>query len=72
MSYENHPERERIIHQMMAARTLPQAEAAAAVLRPWIQDHPDDLNADDAPEPLAILRQGFQAEAAREPSASRV
>lgn len=72
MSYENNSEREQVITQALTARTLPEIDAAAKVLPQWIQEHPDDLNAEDALEPLAILRKGLQAATTRAASASRV
>jgi hypothetical protein len=62
MNYENDVERERVIGQALTARTLPEINVAAQELRLWLKEHPDDLNAEDALEPLAMLRQGMQAE----------
>ncbi len=65
MNYENNLERTRIINSALAAHTLPEIVEAAQALRHWIQQHPDDLNAEDALEPLAMLRKGFEAEIAQ-------
>lgn len=62
MNYENNPEREYIIDRALSARALPEIQAAAQALRQWIQTHPDDLSAEDALEPLAMLRRGLEAE----------
>lgn len=62
MNYENDLEREQIIDHALRARTLPEIETAAQALRQWRQQHPDDLNAEDALEPLAMLRTGLQSE----------
>lgn len=69
MNYKNSPEREKIIAHALTAQTLPEIEAAAQALRQWIQQHPDDLNAEDALEPLAMLRRGLQSEAEKSPVA---
>jgi hypothetical protein len=66
MSYGNSPEREQIIQRALTARTPSEIEAAGQALRQWIQEHPDDLNAEDALEPLAMLRRGIAADAEKE------
>ncbi len=62
MNYANNSEREQIIDRALTARTLPEIKAAAQDLRQWLQDHPDDWSAEDALEPLAMLRRGLEAE----------
>ena len=62
MNYADCEERERIIAQALNARTLPEIEKAAQALRNWIQEHPEDLSAEDALEPLALRRQGLSAQ----------
>jgi hypothetical protein len=58
-------ERERIIVQALNAETLSEIEVAGQALRQWIQEHPDDLSAEDALEPLALRRQGLLAQMAQ-------
>lgn len=69
MNYANNKERKRIITQALNARTLPEIEVAVQALRQWVQEHPDDLSAEDALEPLAMLRRGLQSEAEESPVA---
>lgn len=49
-------ERECIIIQALTAKSLQEIESAAQNLRDWILMHPEDLNAEDALEPLALRR----------------
>lgn len=52
-------EREQMIDQALNAQTLIEIEAAAKCLQQWLQDHPDDLSAEDALEPLAVRRRAL-------------
>ena len=62
MNYGNDMEREQIVSRAMAARTLPEIEAAAQAIQEWMRAHPNDLNIEDALEPLAMLWEGLQTE----------
>jgi len=70
MSYANNAEREHIIVQALNAQTLAKIEVAAQALRQWIQDHPDDLSAEAALEPLALRRIGISDDSDLGPSSN--
>lgn len=72
MNIENNPEREQIIQRALTAQTLLEIDAAAQALRHWIQEHPEDLNAEDALEPLVMLRRGLQAKIVAATPATKV
>ena len=62
MSNLNTEKREYIIKQALSAKTLPDIEVAVQALREWIEQHPEDLSAEDALEPLAVRRNGILAQ----------
>ncbi len=55
MDYINNPERERVLTLAHEASTLEEVESAAAALRRWMQEHPQDRGIRDAFEPLSHL-----------------
>jgi hypothetical protein len=59
VSYITAEESECVIDQALSTKTLDEIEHVAQALREWIKQHPDDLSAEDALEPLAIRRNGI-------------
>lgn len=58
------PERQRILHQALRARTLPAVAKATEELCQWVQDNPDDVGIVDAFEQLAMMEEALQGEGA--------
>ena len=51
------PKRERLIRQVLGARTLPAIAEASQALRQWMQERPDDQGMRDGFEALAMMQE---------------
>lgn len=47
--------RERLLTQVLSARTLPQIAAATEALRRWLKEHPDETGLEDGFGQLAMM-----------------
>ena len=56
MNFADHPERERILDQVLDARTLPEIAVATRELREWVQQNPDDIGIQEAFEGLSLMQ----------------
>ena len=57
MNRADDPVRQRLIHQVLGARTLPTIAEASRALKQWMQDHPDDQGMRDGFEALAMMQE---------------
>ncbi len=60
------PARERLLDQILGARTLEEIQEARLALRAWKLAHPDDLSIGDSGEMLYMLEDGLRTLAAEE------
>ena len=60
MNAKQRAEREQVIEQALAARTLTEVEQATAALRAYMTAYPDDPNIIDVGEPLALRQMGLE------------
>ena len=54
-------ERDQVVSQVLAARTLPEVDAAERVLAGWLAAHPADIGMEDGFEQLANTRDAATA-----------
>lgn len=59
--------RERVLMQVLSARTLPQIAAATEALSQWLQEHPDDTGLEDGFGQLAMMEEAAMMEYAPTP-----
>lgn len=55
MNYRDNPERKRVLHQALRARTLADIANATCELKTWVNAHPDDIGIVDAFEQLSLM-----------------
>jgi len=56
MRFSDNPERERILDEVLDARTLQEIAAAAQELRGWLRRNPEDTGIREAFEGLSLMR----------------
>lgn len=56
MKFSDDPERERILDQVLDARTLPEIADATQELRGWLRQNPEDTGIREAFEGLSLMR----------------
>ena len=77
LNFADLPERERILDQVLDARTLPEIATAIELLRDWVRQNPADTGIREAFEGLSLMRdiageqQAGQAQERREPAVTR-
>ena len=68
----NLPERERLLNQVLDARTLTEIDAATHALREWLRQYPEDTGLREGFEGLSLMRDiAEEQEAEREQEARR-
>ena len=56
MRFSDNPERERVLDQVLDARTLPEIADATQKLRDWLHRNPEDTGIREAFEGLSLMR----------------
>ena len=71
MNFADHPERERILDQVLDARTLPEIAVATRELREWVRQNPDDIGIREAFEGLSLMQDIAEEQEAERAHAGR-
>lgn len=69
--FADNPERERILDQVLDARTLPEIATATQELREWVRQNPEDVGIREAFEGLSLMRDIAEAQETERTHASR-
>ena len=71
LNFADLPERERILDQVLDARTLPEIATAIELLRDWVRQNPADTGIREAFEGLSLMRDIAHEQEAEMKQASR-
>jgi len=71
MNFAGNPERERVLDQVLDARSLTEIRAAEQELRSWLKNNPKDTGIREAFEGLSLMRDIAEEQEAERMSAER-